>query len=574
MTETIQLSSLDVHFADFITRIDKNSCELLWTAAALTSNAAGRGHTCLDMKTAVGSKMTTPFGHPPGPLQPPDCEAWRTALLPCETIGSPGDYTPLVMDEAGRLYLHRSWEYERLTAGAILSRSRLLPVDADDLENSLGRYFPAVDGQPDLQREAARMALTRGFMTVSGGPGTGKTATVARILALTIELAGEHQPGIALAAPTGKAAMRLRQSIMQAVDKLGLSDEVRSRMPNEVSTIHRLLGVRADGNGFRHNSKNPLPCDLLVVDEASMVDLPLMAHLLQALHDQARVILLGDRDQLASVEAGAVLADICSGTDDTSENAPSVIQLTKSYRFCGESGIGVLSRLINAGEDNAAIELLTSGRYPDVIWRPLPSGGSFEPAFSATAGAGYTAYVQAAGPEAALAELDRFRVLSPLRSGMYGVANLNRLCETALGLKIREDDRFYRHRPVMVSGNNYDLGLFNGDTGVVMENEGRSAIWFSDPESGLRHLSPLRLPAHETAFALTVHKSQGSEFDRLLLILPERMSEALSRELLYTAVTRARNQVEIWGSLEVFCQAVKRRTVRSSGLADKLAGRA
>jgi exodeoxyribonuclease V alpha subunit len=574
MSETIQLSSLDVHFADFITRIDKNSCELLWTAAALTSNAAGRGHTCLDMKTAVGLSMTTPFGHPPGPLQPLDGETWRTALLPCETIGSPGDYTPLVMDEVGRLYLHRSWEYERQTAGAILSRSRLLPVDAKGLDDCLERYFPAVGGQPDLQREAARMALTRAFLTISGGPGTGKTATVARILALTVELAGGQQPRIALAAPTGKAAMRLRQSIMQAVEKLDLSDEVRSRLPIEVSTIHRLLGVRAGGNGFRHNRKNPLPCDLLVVDEASMVDLPLMAHLLEALHDQARVILLGDRDQLASVEAGAVLADICSGTDDTSDNAPSVIQLTKSYRFGGESGIGILSRLINAGEDSAAMELLTSGRYPDVIWRPLPSGDSFESAFRSAAGTGYTAYVQAAGPEAALAELDRFRVLSPLRSGLYGVSNLNRLCEAALGLKLREDDRFYKYRPVMVSGNNYDLGLFNGDTGVVMENEGRPAVWFSEPEIGLRHLSPLRLPEHETAFALTVHKSQGSEFDRLLLILPDRMSEALSRELIYTAVTRARNQVEIWGSPDIFSQAVKCRTVRSSGLGDKLTGRA
>ncbi len=572
MSEAIQFSSLDLHFADFIVRIDNNPCEQLWMAAVLTSNAAGRGHTCLDMKTAVELNIA-PFGTPPRQLQPPGYEAWRTALLPCDTIGSPGEYTPLVMDEAGRLYLHRSWEYERLTAKAILSRSHQLPLDGTLLESGLERYFLATDGQPDLQREAARMALTRGFSTISGGPGTGKTATVARILALTIELAGDQQPRIALAAPTGKAAMRLRQSIMQAAGKLDLPEDIIKRVPTEVSTIHRLLGVRAGGNGFRHNRDNPLPCDLLVVDEASMVDLPLMAHLLEALPDRARVILLGDRDQLASVEAGAVLADICAGSGDTSETAPSVIQLTKSYRFDGESGIGVLSRLINAGEEIAALELLVSGRYPDVIWRPLPTGRSFESAFMAAAKAGYAAYVQAVAPEEALAELDRFRVLSPLRSGMYGVSSLNGLCEAALGLKNREEEHFYRHMPVMVSGNNYELGLFNGDTGVVIENQGRPAVWFSDPESGLRHLSPLRLPAHETAFALTVHKSQGSEFDRLLLILPERISEALSRELLYTAVTRARQTVEIWGTQEVFSQAVRRLTKRSSGLADKLAGR-
>lgn len=571
MSETVQFSSLDLHFADFIVRIDKSPCEQLWLAAALASNAAGRGHTCLDLTTAAQLSIA-PSESPPRQLPPPDFESWRTVLMECDTVGTPGDYTPLVLDGAGRLYLHRSWEYERQVSQAILSRSRQLPLDAAELESGLELYFPTGDEQPDLQREAARMALTRRFSVISGGPGTGKTATVARILALTIQLAGQQQPRIALAAPTGKAAMRLRQSILQAAEKLDLPGEINGRLPNQVSTIHRLLGVRGGGNGFRHNRDNPLPCDLLVVDEASMVDLPLMARLLEALPDQARVILLGDRDQLASVEAGAVLADICSGTDRTLDNAPAVIQLSKSYRFGGDSGIGALSRLINAGEDSAALELLASGAYPDLIWRPLPASQAFETAFGATAKAGYGAYLRAATPEDALAELDRFRVLSPLRSGRYGTANLNRLCEAALGLKSREGERFCRQMPLMVSANNYELGLYNGDTGVVIEHEGRPSVWFSDPESGLRHLSPLRLPAHETAFALTVHKSQGSEFDRLLLILPERMSDALSRELLYTAVTRARRQVEIWGSDEVFRRAVKRRTERSSGLADKLAG--
>jgi len=568
MTETIKLSTLDTHFADFIVRIDRHACDELWWGAALASYFAGRGHSCFNLLDACDG-TTLPLLHAARKAPPSDRRDWLESLKLCDTIGSPGAYTPLVLDQADRLYLHRCWEYEQQIATGILSRSRPPAINESRIDVALDRYFPAQDGTVDLQRAAARMALTHRFSVISGGPGTGKTATVARILALLLDVEGDSHPEIVLAAPTGKAAQRLRQSILEAADRLDLPEEIKKCLPVGVSTIHRLLGVQASRGRFRHNRDNMLSCDILVVDEASMVDLQLMAGLLEALRDDARVILLGDRNQLASVEAGAVLADIC---DSANRATVPVTQLTRSYRFGVDSGIAALSHLITSGESAAATELVQSGRYPDIIWRRLPSGRAFEDAFSAAVKVGYARYVEAGSPAEALAELGSFRVLSPLRSGAYGIENLNRLCLNATAPERRNDLQSFRATPVMVTGNNYELELFNGDTGVVMEGDGSPAVWFENPDGGVRHISLLRLPPSEGAFALTVHKSQGSEFDRVLLILPDHLSEALSRELLYTAVTRARRSIEIWGTEEVFRQTIERRTIRKSGLRDKLSG--
>lgn len=599
MSEVVQLSPLDHHFADFINRLDNSPGDDLWLAAALASAATGRGHVCLDLAEAARAEVM-PFKPATKPLCTPSAEQWKEALAVCNTVGEPGDYTPLVLDDAGRLYLHRSWEHERRVADSILSRLSPLPVGSERLRAALDRYFPPTGEQPDRHRIAAVAAATRRFTVITGGPGTGKTATVARILALLTELDEGREPAIALAAPTGKAAMRLRHSIMLAVGRLGLAGTLQARIPDQVQTIHRLLGVLPGSLSFRHNRDNPLSCNILVVDEASMVDLPLMARLLEALADDTRIILLGDQDQLASVEAGAVLADICNrglhspfsdefrsmaeplcgpfppeqGASAVLSISDSVIHLTTSYRFGADSGIGNLSRLINAGNGAAAFDLLQSGSHVDLVWRQLPDSGEFDSAFTQAVQEGYAAYGGAAEPEAALAELERFRVLTPHRKGSCGVERLNRLVEAALGLRRQEGQPWRRMLPVMVTGNNYELGLFNGDTAVVMEDspEGRLAAFFPAPDGGVRRLSPLRLPAFDPAFALTVHKSQGSEFEQVLLILPERISEALSRELLYTAVTRARSRVEIWGSEDVFLAAVERRTERSSGLRDRLWG--
>jgi len=568
MTETIKLSTLDIHFADFIVRIDRHPSNELWWGAALASHAAGCGHTCFNLFAAL-DHTAPPLSATSRKSPPSDIGLWLESLQSCDTVGAPGAYTPLVLDQAGRLYLHRCWGYEQQVAAGILSRSRRLECDENRLDEALDRYFHPRGDAVDLQRAAARMALTHRFSVISGGPGTGKTATVARILALLLDVFGDSSPEIVLAAPTGKAAMRLHQSILQATVSLALPDNIRNSLPAGVSTIHRLLGVQPRRGGFRHNRDRRLSCDILVIDEASMVDLQLMASLMAALRDDARVILLGDRNQLASVEAGAVLADIC---DSAGQAHVPVTQLTRSYRFGADSGIAALSRLINSGESAAATELLLAGSYPDVVWRQLPVGRAFDAAFSAAVRDGYAGYARAESPEEALAELGSFRVLSPLRSGPSGIENLNRLCLNVLAPERKSDARSFRLMPVMITGNNYELGLFNGDTGVVMDLDGSPAVWFENPEEGLRHISTLRLPPFEDAFALTVHKSQGSEFDRVLLILPDHLSGALSRELLYTAVTRARSHIEIWGTEEVFRQTVECRTVRNSGLRDRLVG--
>jgi exodeoxyribonuclease V alpha subunit len=284
---------------------------------------------------------------------------------------------------------------------------------------------------------------------------------------------------------------------------------------------------------------------------------------------------LGDRDQLASVEAGAVLSDICSGVSHVSSQGgtnPAVIQLKKSYRFHGKSGIGRLSHLINAGDGEAALALLKSGSSDDLHWHSLPHDGNFAESFKAAAAAGFAEFERAASPAAALEALERFRVLAPHREGRHGVVVLNRLVESAL-LSFRQGSSpALTFSPVMVTGNNYDLGLYNGDTGVIAgaKSEAGSTVFFPEIDSELRSFSALRLPPHESAFALTVHKTQGSEFDKVLLILPGQHSEVLGRELLYTAVTRARTGVEIWCDEDVFCRAVERSLERRSGLVDRL----
>lgn len=587
--------------------------EVLW-AAALVSRCTAMGHVCLDLrKPEVGLSREGPR---PGSVPPP--RQWIERLRKSSVVGNPGDLRPLILDEAGRLYLHRYWEYQEKLAGALRLRmeSPPAPYAPIELKLRLEALFPQEDAQVDWQKVAAFCAVRKTFCVVSGGPGTGKTTTVARVLALLLGEAAPGQLRIALAAPTGKAAARLQEAIKGAKERMDIPEAVRASIPEAASTIHRLLGSRPGKSTFRHTAENPLSVDVVVIDEASMVDLPLMSKLVQALPAQARLILLGDRDQLSSVEAGAVLGDIC-GTGERIAYSPGfaraceevcgqgpdpslvasgpgvkpkdcVIHLRKSYRFSEESGIALCSRRIRENDADGVMATVTGGKHSDLRWSPMASTARLEETLGGEILEGYGVYLREVralegragedpndGIDRVFERFEAFRVLCALREGPCGVSGLNRTVEEILhgaGLLAR-GGKWVPGRPVLILRNDYNLRLFNGDVGIVLPDlRGGSElrVFFPGPGGRYRGLHPARLPEHETVFATTVHKSQGSEFDQVLLVLPERDSRVLTRELVYTAVTRARKRVSVHGSEAVLRAALSRSTERLSGLSDAL----
>jgi exodeoxyribonuclease V alpha subunit len=590
------LEDLDLHFARLIARVGDGEGPVA-LAAALASQWTGRGHICLDLASVAGTRVGEEVGE--GVIEAPPLDRWVAQLRRCPAVGRPGAFTPLVLDEAGRLYLYRYWDYQREVAGALALRLQDEPTDVNlpQLRAGLDRLFPLSADGPDWQRIAAAAAVLRRFTVISGGPGTGKTTTVIRLLALLVEQGAGRPLRIGLAAPTGKAAARMQEVIRGAKRELPVEASVRDAIPEAASTIHRLLGWRPGTVGFRHDRENPLGLDVLVVDEASMVDLALMAKLIRALPPAARLVLVGDRDQLASVEAGAVLGDICGDSPGVSsafrrrlreatgmdpggegEGPPirdAVMLLKRSYRFGVQSGIGQAARLVNQGDGRQALELLAGGDFPDVTWRAVGTPGELRRALAATAAEAFHDAASAEEPKSALAALDGFRILCARRSGPFGLEAVNGLVEDRLDAAhlISPRSAWYRGRPILVTTNDYHLRLFNGDLGVALPDpEAGQAlrVFFRAAEGGLRRIPPARLPVHETAYAATVHKSQGSEAERVLLILPNEASPVMTRELIYTGLTRARSRVEVWGTRAVFEAAVSRRLTRSSGLREAL----
>jgi exodeoxyribonuclease V alpha subunit len=595
------LRAVDYHFARRLAALAGETDPHLLLAAALASHRVGEGDVCVDLARCADYPLFLAQGVP-GRIPVPPAEAWVRSLRRSAVVGQPGERAPLILDECGRLYLGRYWHFEQVLAGALARRAGawIADVDLERLHRGLDRLFPPAE-ETDWQRVAAAVSVLRPLCVISGGPGTGKTRTVTSILALLVEQAGDTPPRIALAAPTGKATARLRESLRSAKAGLGLHPDLATRIPDEAVTLHRLLGFRPGRANPRHGRDNPLHLDVLVVDEASMVDLPLMARLFEALPDRARVILLGDKDQLASVEAGMVLGDICghgtplryserlcrilnrvAGTALSpapacaAEIADHIVVLRKSWRFRDDSGIGALARLVNRGDGEGTLALLGQGTFADVS-REDPASETLNRLIARDVVPAFREVLASPDPATALAALNRVRVLCALRGGPYGVGALNRRIEDALdraGL-IKRTLGGYAGRPVMVTVNDHGQGLFNGDVGLVLPDpaSGGAERVFFETADGVRRILPSRLPPHETVYAMTVHKSQGSEFAEVLLVLPESDSRALTRELIYTGITRARHRVVLVAGSQRLRESVARRVKRSSGLHDALWGR-
>ena len=605
------LADIDLHFGRLIGELDGGGGPELPLAAALASAWTRDGHACLALSEVAGRDWPRTGA---GAVRLPALEPWIEALdaSPIVARSGDGERRPLVLDRQGRLYLERLRTAEQAVADGL---RRLAEDDAgvdptgldpasggripggprpepDGLDAALDRLFPGATPD-DRPRAAARTAVLGRLCVVSGGPGTGKTTTAAAIVALLVEMGLAAPDRIALAAPTGKAAARLQEAVR------GQRQALLSRAPAlegfdpRATTVHRWL---------LHHVRKGLAADALILDEGSMVDLTLMAQVLRALPDGARLVLLGDASQLASVQPGSVFADLCRAGGERAEIrepaiphsgiakrppqrsplASCVVELVHNWRFDERGGLGRLAAAVVRGDAPAAVEALRDPSDTAVELRPLPDAAAFEWLAVRFADEWFAPALRKARklrgpPDEGAGPLPSFRVLCAHRIGPFGAERFNRSVERrlrALGL-VRAHDAFYPGRPILVTRNDPRTRLSNGDTGVVLRDaDGRAQVWFpelEDAEGGPRLVPPARLPPHESFFALTVHRAQGSEYDEVAVVPGPADSRVATRELLYTAVTRARRRMVVYGAAESVAAAVERPTERSSGLRDALA---
>ena len=648
-----KIRAIDMAFADFVYSeesaldvSDTSARECLTMLAAYVSAQSGEQHSCIDLER-LGQPFLGVYRFPELSTMLSFIQNARTfARLSATDVSLDEQTTKPIILQNGKLYLQRYWQYESQLAAIIREKSaKTLDLDitaAQSLLNDLfDEEFDKTNSQTlDWQKIAVCVAASQSLSFITGGPGTGKTTTVTKLLALLQGLAinkskakkgtfnNKKVLNIQLVAPTGKAAARLTESISAA--KLKLPIALQANLPEQCQTIHRLLGAKPQSPYFKANANQPLHLDVLVLDEASMVDLPLMAKLFAALPKDAQIILLGDQDQLASVETGSVLSDICAASQFQGDNfnnslmsysdamqlhltklisvpakpnletstsitnesviRDNVVRLVKSHRFGENSGIGQLAREVKAGQVAHCLSLLKDEQFTDINWyqptQTTPQTVANEilktlitkllPIYQQ-----YTQAIQQGELRQAFKYLHQQQVLCAQKSGYWGVTQLNALIESELhkqGLIDNSRD-FYIGRPVMLSKNDHQLKLFNGDVGIVMPDPNNAAltkVWFVTPEGDLRGLLPSRLPSLETLYAMTIHKSQGSEFESVYLCLPpitaNNKGRGLNRELIYTGLTRAKKYFMLFGESKALSLSLGQQCVRGSGLAGRLLG--
>lgn len=579
-----RLGPLDRHLGETLARLAPHDAPWVGLAAAVVSRALDGGHTAVALADLV-PPVPAEGDPPPLGFPWPESEAFSAALAASPLVSDDPDRTPIVLRD-GRVALARYAHAEQRVAVA-LARLAVTPaagaVDAERLDALVATVFRGLSSSPD-QEAAVRDAAARTLVVLAGGPGSGKTSTVVRILAAIVDQALARRdpvPRVLLLAPTGKAAARVGESIRDQLGALGLDAPVLRALGEALrtpaTTIHRALGAASDWTTrVRHDAERPWAHDVIVVDEASMIDTPLLARLLDAVKPGARLVLLGDPYQLPAVGVGAALADLCGQGASGEPPAPvaaTVRTLRSSHRFGPDTPIGRLARAVRGG-DPAEVEAALG---PGASWEEAPPRP--DRAFLERCVEGWRPFAEARDREGRLAALDRFRVLCATRVGPWGVEALVPAIEAALaraGLLRRErDDPWYDGRPVLVTANDPSTRLSNGDVGVVERRGDRAVVVFPDldPETGARvprEVLPTRLPAHETVYAMTVHKSQGSQFERVLLVLPPPSARVLTNELLYTAVTRAAGSVHLVGPKASLLGALPRRARRGSGLVGAL----
>lgn len=545
--ETGFFSDLDYYFAKSMANIYGETNELVIAACALVSKAVGHGHICLDLKGILSGGHAL-SRHKEQKIDFPGFTEWESALNSSPMVSN-GIETPIVIDSAHLVYMSRYYDYQYRFARNIVNRLLMDEQPYDDvyLNDLIESYLPGEKSHIIYQKNAVKHAVSHPFTIISGGPGTGKTfvtSVIKNIITSHADKQNRTKPRIITLAPTGKAASKLDQG----------------------STIHSLLKPLKNRPGFHHNKDNQIIADVVIVDESSMVDIALFTILMEAIPDKAKVILLGDKNQLSSVQAGSVFNDLCM-VESLSE---CIYNFEFNFRSKGKTGIEKFS---NAVKNNNAIEIediLGSNKYQDIVFLNSEEQG-FQEILADTIKKEYNPFTASHNLEAALLHIDDFKVLCAVNSGSYGTLSISYLCENIL----RSDKNsgipgalFYHM--IMVNTNDYKKGLFNGDTGIIIRTDEEDMAYFKGSENNIREFSPVDLPGYDNAFAITIHKSQGSEFNKVLIIVPEIISPVLTRQLLYTGVTRAKEKVIIAGKIDIIKQAAGLDITRTSGLTDCL----